>query len=400
MCNGRSDVYCTQHTKARALKPALSDQAFARKCSRNMRVFTEACLAGRAGSQVWIFKRGLGQLWYRQIPSIWSNVTFSGWPGTWRQEWTTDVLPQTDPLRVRRTTPGVLHVCWCLLYISCKPRATTATQANGGFRPWGPAEKTQNSWDRLNFDSLSTQFRNQEKGVFRRGFLQGVCLSWPWRSECQTYCWAQYPWIFFVSLGVTLDSAETSFAKTPLSWNLINFEFFGPPRPNFGAAAGSSVDLGTQGAQQPDEEEEDEEDEDEPEHPQGPSPSALGLLDKEHEDLLSELCGDQEEALHFGHFVPLHFEPEGPKWPLLARPENPTKHPMQILRHVWAVVFLFGVLSWRWRAQQVGGILNSTWNYNSHETTIFEMFQFSTSWGPKAATAVKWRLLHRAIIER
>ena len=66
-----------------------------------------------------------------------------------------------------------------------------------------------------------TFFRNQEKGVFRRGFLQDVRLSWPWRSECQMNCWAQYPWIFFVALGVTLDSAETPFAKTPFSWFLI-----------------------------------------------------------------------------------------------------------------------------------------------------------------------------------
>ena len=47
-----------------------------------------------------------------------------------------------------------------------------------------------------------------------------VRLSWLWRSECQMYCWAKYPWVFFVSFGVTLDSAETPFAKTPLSWFL------------------------------------------------------------------------------------------------------------------------------------------------------------------------------------
>ena len=46
-----------------------------------------------------------------------------------------------------------------------------------------------------------------------------------------------------------------------------------------------------------------------------------------------------------------------------------------------------------------GGILNSTWNYNSHETTTLECSN-STSWGPKAVTVVKWRLLHPAIIER
>ena len=46
-----------------------------------------------------------------------------------------------------------------------------------------------------------------------------------------------------------------------------------------------------------------------------------------------------------------------------------------------------------------GGILNSPWNYNSHETTTLECSN-STSWGPKAVTAVKWRLLHPAIMER
>ena len=48
-----------------------------------------------------------------------------------------------------------------------------------------------------------------------------------------------------------------------------------------------------------------------------------------------------------------------------------------------------------------GGIPNSTWNYNSHETTTLECSNsISTSWGPKAVTAVKWLLLHRAIVER
>ena len=45
-----------------------------------------------------------------------------------------------------------------------------------------------------------------------------------------------------------------------------------------------------------------------------------------------------------------------------------------------------------WRPQ-VGGSLNSPWNDNSHETTTLECSN-STSWGPKAVTAVKWRLLH------
>ena len=49
------------------------------------------------------------------------------------------------------------------------------------------------------------------------GFLQKCTLSWLWRSECQMYCWAQCPRVVSVSLGVTLDSAETPFAKTPFS---------------------------------------------------------------------------------------------------------------------------------------------------------------------------------------
>ena len=46
-----------------------------------------------------------------------------------------------------------------------------------------------------------------------------------------------------------------------------------------------------------------------------------------------------------------------------------------------------------------GALLNSTWNYNSHETTTFEC-PSSTHRGPKVATTVKRRLLHLAIIER
>ena len=55
------------------------------------------------------------------------------------------------------------------------------------------------------------------RGVLEVGFCKHVRLSWLWHSECQMYCWAQYPWLFCVSLGVTLDSAETPFAETPLS---------------------------------------------------------------------------------------------------------------------------------------------------------------------------------------
>ena len=74
-------------------------------------------------------------------------------------------------------------------------------------------EKSGEVWG----EDFST-FRSQKKEVFRRGFCKYVRLSWLWRSECQMYCWAQCPWLFFVSLGVT---AETPFAKTPFSCLLI-----------------------------------------------------------------------------------------------------------------------------------------------------------------------------------
>ena len=52
-----------------------------------------------------------------------------------------------------------------------------------------------------------------------------TCLGM-WRCECQMYCWGQYPWVFFASLAVTVDSTEsflTPFAKTPFSWFHISF---------------------------------------------------------------------------------------------------------------------------------------------------------------------------------
>ena len=62
-----------------------------------------------------------------------------------------------------------------------------------------------------------------KKGGFLKGvFAKSVRPSWLWRSECQMYCWARYPWVLFVSLAVTLDSTETPFAKTPFAWFLTN----------------------------------------------------------------------------------------------------------------------------------------------------------------------------------
>ena len=63
-------------------------------------------------------------------------------------------------------------------------------------------------------------FRNQEEGVFRRGFLQNVRLYWLWRSECQIYCRGQYPWVFFCFLGCDTGLYRNPFAKTPFSWFL------------------------------------------------------------------------------------------------------------------------------------------------------------------------------------
>ena len=51
-------------------------------------------------------------------------------------------------------------------------------------------------------------------------FCKNTNLSWMGRSEFQRYCWAGYPQALFISLGVTLDSAESPFAETPLSWFL------------------------------------------------------------------------------------------------------------------------------------------------------------------------------------
>ena len=52
-------------------------------------------------------------------------------------------------------------------------------------------------------------------GFLEGGFCKNVRLSWLWRSECQMHCWAQSFWVFCLSLGVPLNSAETPFAKPP-----------------------------------------------------------------------------------------------------------------------------------------------------------------------------------------
>ena len=52
-------------------------------------------------------------------------------------------------------------------------------------------------------------------GIFESVFLQICAPLFLLRSGCQMYCWAQYPVFFGGFLGVTLDSAETAFAKPP-----------------------------------------------------------------------------------------------------------------------------------------------------------------------------------------
>ena len=81
------------------------------------------------------------------------------------------------------------------------------------------------------FGDFASLRRTRKKSLFfsgakKRGFLEGgfcknVRLSWLWRSECPMHCWVQYLGVCFLSLGVTLDPAETPFAKTPLSWHMI-----------------------------------------------------------------------------------------------------------------------------------------------------------------------------------
>ena len=77
------------------------------------------------------------------------------------------------------------------------------------------------------FASASLSFHTQEsrKGWFlEESFCKNVRLSWLWRSGCQMYCCARFPWAFFSWL--TLDSPETTSAKTPFSWFLTHLDSF------------------------------------------------------------------------------------------------------------------------------------------------------------------------------
>ena len=58
------------------------------------------------------------------------------------------------------------------------------------------------------------QLQEARQSLLEGSFCKIVRLSWLRRSECQMYCWVQCPWVFIVFLGMTLDTAETPFAKT------------------------------------------------------------------------------------------------------------------------------------------------------------------------------------------
>ena len=61
------------------------------------------------------------------------------------------------------------------------------------------------------------KIRGQEKGVFRRGFLAEMYASVGCGVLSATCTAGPISLSIFVSLGVTLDSAETPLAKTPFA---------------------------------------------------------------------------------------------------------------------------------------------------------------------------------------
>ena len=79
------------------------------------------------------------------------------------------------------------------------------------------------------FMSATASFSETKKrGFLEGGFCKRLPLSWRWRSECKMYCCVQYFGVFSVFSGVTLDCAETPFAKTPFSRFLSFGHFFDP----------------------------------------------------------------------------------------------------------------------------------------------------------------------------
>ena len=93
---------------------------------------------------------------------------------------------------------------------SCSP--TYFPVANQFFNQVESVKKHRN----LSRQGKTTCIGNTKKRVFLEGgFDKSVHLSWLWRSECHMYCWAQCPWVVFVSLGVTTGLCRNPFAKTP-----------------------------------------------------------------------------------------------------------------------------------------------------------------------------------------
>ena len=78
--------------------------------------------------------------------------------------------------------------------------------------------RTPTVWDRPHRGTDTDYYSCAVLGFSRANFIKNVRLSWLWRFARQMHCWAQYPWVCLVFLGVTLDSAEAPFAKTPFSW--------------------------------------------------------------------------------------------------------------------------------------------------------------------------------------
>ena len=82
-------------------------------------------------------------------------------------------------------------------------------------------------WSSARQKEAGKRYRNQEPsegGFLGEGVFAKCTPLWLWRSGCQMYCWAQQPWVFLVSFGVTLNPAETTFAKAPFSQFLKKVE--------------------------------------------------------------------------------------------------------------------------------------------------------------------------------
>ena len=76
------------------------------------------------------------------------------------------------------------------------------------------------------FEGVSCSFLHfsgtQKRGLLEGGFCKNVGLSWLWRSLCQTHCWGQYPWVFFVPWAWHWTLQKPRLLKPPFlgSWIL------------------------------------------------------------------------------------------------------------------------------------------------------------------------------------